>query len=353
MRHTWFRDGRRLVLVAFVVPFVGVGAHAQGPSPATVRAATRPTPKDWTPPRTPDGQPDLQGVWDYRTVTPLERPDELSGRASLTDEEAATYERQQAVTRNRDRRDGSPQADVARAYNQFWWDYGTKVAGHQTSLIVDPPDGRMPARTPEGQKRVAGQRGFQTTTAREEGSVGRGFDSWLDRPLAERCLLWGVAGPPMMPGPYNNNVQLFQSRDYVVIVNEMIHEHRVIPLDGRPHVASMVRQWMGDSRGHWEGNTLIVETTNFSGKTSFRGASEQLRLVERFTRVAPETLVYEFTVDDPASFVRPWTVRIPMVRSQELIYEYACHEGNYALPHALEGSRNLEKASAAAKTGAR
>src|SRR5262249_37989357 len=335
-----------LALIALAFAGASVGVFAQGSSSTPSRAAARPTGKDWTPPRTPDGQPDLQGVWDYRTVTPLERPDALSGKASLTDEEVVAYEREQAVTRNRDRRDGSAQADVARAYNQFWWDYGTKVAGRQTSLIVDPADGKMPDRTPEGQKRIAGQRGFQTTSARQEGGLGRGFDSWVDRPLAGGCLLWGGAGPPMMPGPYNNNVQLFQARDYVVIENEMIHEHRMVPLDNRPHVSSAVRQWMGDSRGRWEGNTFVVDTTNFSTKTSFRGASEQLHLVERFTRVAPDALVYEFTVDDSASFVRPWTVRIPMVRSQELIYEYACHEGNYALPHALEGSRNLEKASA-------
>ena len=178
-------------------------------------------------PRTSNGQPDLQGVWDYRTITPLERPEDLKDQAVLTEREVAEYERQQAEVRNRDRRDGSAQADVARAYNQFWWDFGTKVIGtRRTSLIVDPPDGRMPAMTPEGQKRLEARRGFLVNSAREEGGVGRGFDSWEDRPLGERCILWGVAGPPMMPGPYNNNMQLFQTRDYVVISNEMIHEHR-------------------------------------------------------------------------------------------------------------------------------
>ena len=238
---------------------------------------------------------------------------------------------------------------MARAYNQFWWDYGTKVAGNQTSLIADPPDGKIPPRTAEGQARTAAQRNFQTTNAREEAGPGRGFDSWLDRPLAERCILWRVAGPPMLPGPYNNNVQLFQTRDYVVIFDEMIHEHRMVPLDGRPHVPQTIRQWMGDSRGHWEGNTLVVDTTNFSDKTSFQGASERLHLIERFTRTAPDTLVYEFTVDDSTSFTKPWTARVPMSRSAEPMYEYACHEGNYALPHALEGSRNLEKATEAAR----
>jgi hypothetical protein len=332
-------------LITCVASLASVDVAAQTPTTSKSTAAK----KEWTPPRTPDGQPDLQGVWDYRTVTPLERPDDLAGKAVLTDAEAAEYERQQAATRNRDRRDGSAQADVQRAYNQFWWDFGTRVAGNQTSLIVDPPDGKIPPRTPEGERRTSTQRRFQTNSAREEGSVGRGFDSYTDRPLGERCILWGVAGPPMMPGAYNNNVQVFQSRDYVVIFNEMIHEHRMVPLDGRPHVPQNVRQWMGDSRGRWEGNTLVVETINFSNKTSFRGASENLHLIERFTRTAPDTLVYEYTVTDPATFTKPWTARLPMAKSNEPIYEYACHEGNYALSHALEGSRNLEKAAEVAK----
>ncbi len=313
-------------------------------------AASRGGSKTWTAPRTPDGHPDLQGVWDYRTITPMERPAELANKPTLTEQEVAAYEREQAITRDRDRRDGSAAADVARAYNQFWWDYGTKVVGtRRTSLVIDPPDGRIPPMTPEGRARFEARRAFQTTSAREEAGVGRGFDSWLDRPLAERCLLWGVAGPPMVPGPYNNNVQLFQTRDHVVIANEMIHEHRMIPLDGRPHIGGTIRQWMGDSRGRWDGDTLIVETTNFTNKTVFRGATEQMRLTERFTRVAADTLLYEFTIDDPATFTKPWTASIPMTRSSELIYEYACHEGNYSLEHALGGARNQEKAAQSRK----
>jgi hypothetical protein len=304
--------------------------------------------KNYTPPRTPDGQPDLQGVWDYRNVTPLQRPAEFADKATLTDAEIAAYEKTRQATLDKDRRDGDAQADVARAYNDFWWDYGKKVVGGQTSLIVDPPDGKLPTLTAEGQKRADARRGFQTNNAREEGGVGRGFDSYLDRPLGERCILWGVAGPPMAPGPYNNNVQLIQSADWVVIVNEMIHEHRMVPLDGRPHIPSNIRSWQGDSRGHWDGNTLVVETTNFNDKRNFQGTSENMRLTERFTRVAKDTLVYEYTVDDPATFTKPWTARFPMVSNPEPMYEYACHEGNYALPHALEGARNLEKAAAAA-----
>lgn len=345
MRPGFFARVGLLALVSCAVLLAWADAAAQTPATAKHIAAN----KVYTPPRTPDGQPDLQGVWDYRTVTPLERPDGLGEKAILTDEEVAQYEKEQAATRNRDRRDGSAQADVQRAYNQFWWDFGTKVAGNQTSLVVDPPDGKIPPRTAEGERRGAVQRGFQTNNAREEGSVGRGFDSYTDRPLGERCILWGVAGPPMIPGAYNNNVQLFQSGNYVVIFNEMIHEHRMVPLDSRPHAPASIRLWQGDSRGHWDGNTLVVDTTNFSNKTSFRGASENLHLIERFTRVAPDTLVYEFTVDDPTSFTKPWTGRIPMVKSNEPIYEYACHEGNYAMSNGLEGQRNIEKEAEAAE----
>jgi hypothetical protein len=326
---------------------------ASAPVAGQTAAKSSAAPKVYTPPRTGDGQPDLQGVWDYRTVTPLERPADLAGKETLTEQEIADYEKQRTATLDKDRRDGGAAADVQRAYNEFWWDYGKKVVGHQTSLVVDPPDGKIPY-TPEGQKRGNARAVFQAATAREEGGVGRGFDSWLDRPFGERCILWGVAGPPMMPGAYNNNVQLFQSRDYVVIYNEMIHEHRMVPLDGRPHVSNDIRMLQGDSRGHWEGNTLVVDTTNFTNRTSFRGATENLHLTERFTRTAPDTLIYEYTVDDPTTFTKPWTARVPMAKNPDFVYEYACHEGNYALPHGLEGERNIEKAAAAAaKSGSR
>jgi len=343
------RRGFLVSLGVFVIAIVWLTpVTIAGQTPAKGAA----TAKSYTPPRTGDGQPDLQGVWDYRSVTPLQRPAEFADKATLTDAEVAEYEKTRTAALDKDRRDGGAQADVARAYNDFWWDYGKNVVGHQTSLIVDPPNGKVPPLTAEGQKRADARQAFQTANAREEGGVGRGFDSYVDRPLGERCILWGVAGPPMAPGPYNNNVQLFQSRDYVVIFNEMIHEHRMVPLDGRPHVGSDIRMWQGDSRGHWDGNTLVVETTNFNDKRNFQGSTENMRLTERFTRVAPNTLVYEYTVDDPATFSSPWTARIPMAKNSEPIYEYACHEGNYAMPHALEGQRNIEKASAeAAKKG--
>ena len=284
-----------------------------------------------------DGQPDLQGVWDYRSVTPLQRPAEFADKATLTDAEIAAYEKTRGAALDKDRRDGGAAADVARAYNDFWWDYGKKVVGAQTSLIVDPPDGKVPPLTADGQKRADARRVFQTTNAREEGGAGAASTRGSTVRSVSAASLWGVAGPPMAPGPYNNNVQLIQSKDWVVIVNEMIHEHRMVPLDGRPHADANIRLWQGDSRGHWDGDTLVVETTNFNDKRNFQGSSENMRLIERFTRVAPDTLVYEYTVDDPATFTKPWTARLPMAKNPDPIYEYACHEGNYAMPHGLEG----------------
>jgi len=288
-------------------------------------------------PRTADGQPDLQGIWNFSTITPLERPAEFAAKPFLTDEEAAEYERAVMKRSNRDNREQSPDADVSSAYNEFWWDRGVHAARvngkTRTSLIVDPPDGRIPALTPAAQARAA---------ARGEQRSEHPADGPEDRSLGERCLLFN-AGPPMLSGPYNNFVQLFQARDHVVIFNEMIHQARVIPLDGRPHLPSAIRSWQGDSRGHWDGNTLVVETTNFTDKTNLRGSGEQLRLVERFTRADPKTLLYEFTVDDPGSFAKPWTAILPMAKSDDQIYEYACHEGNYAMTGILRGARAQEK----------
>ena len=238
---------------------------------------------------------------------------------------------------NRDNREQSADADVSSAYNEFWWDRGVHAARvngkTRTSLIVDPADGRIPALTPAAQARAA---------ERAEQRSQHPADGPEDRSLGERCLLFN-AGPPMLSGPYNNYVQLFQARDHIVIFNEMIHQARVIPLDGRPHVPAALRSWQGDSRGRWDGNTLVVETTNFTAKTTVRGSGEQLRLVERFTRADAKTLLYEFTVDDPATFTRPWTAQLPMTRSSERLYEYACHEGNYALPDILRGARFQER----------
>jgi hypothetical protein len=291
--------------------------------------------KSYTPPRTADGQPDLQGIWNNSTVTPLERPAEFAGKAFFTPAEAAAYEKQMVAHNDVDRRPAPGESDVAPGYNNAWWDRGTRVVKTlRTSLIVDPPDGKIPSFTPDGERRAAAL----AAERRDHGADGP-----ENRSLGERCLLWGTAGPPMLPGPYNDNYQIFQAPGEVIILVEMIHDVRVIPLDNRPHIPAGVRQWMGDPRGHWEGDTLVVDSTNFTGKTRFRGASENLHLVERFTRTAPDTILYEFTVDDPATFTKPWTAGITMNQTRGPIYEYACHEGNYAMSGILSGARADER----------
>jgi hypothetical protein len=287
-------------------------------------------------PRTADGKPDLQGVWTNATVTPLERPPELGNQQFFTKEQAAQYAKKVVETTNSDRRDGGAEVDVGRAYNNFWRESGTKVVPTlRTSLIVDPADGRIPALTPEAQR---------ITAARAEARRLHPADGPEDRSLQERCILWPAAGPPMMPVGYNSNYEIVQGKGYVAVIAEMIHDVRVIPTDGSPHLPSSVRQWLGDPRGHWEGNTLVVDSTNFTDKTNFRGSSEKLHLIERFTRTGPESMMYEFTVDDPVSFTKPWTAQVPMTRSAGPILEYACNEGNYAMQGILAGARAEEKA---------
>lgn len=285
------------------------------------------TPKSRVP-RTPDGRPDLQGTWDFAQLTPFERPGDFAGKETVTDEEAEELAQKRIETTHKDRRDGGAAADVERAYNDFWWDFGTRVS-KQTSLVVDPPDGRVPALTPAAQERVAQRRGH--------------YDNPEERPLAERCILGFNSGPPMVPSAYNNNVQLVQTRDHVVIVNEMIHSARIVTLNDRPHAPKEIRSLTGDSVGRWDGDTLVVDTTNFSQEAGFRGASRDLHLIERFTRVDKDTLRYEFTVDDPATWTSKWGASIPMTKTDELMYEYACHEANYALAGVLKGARYQEK----------
>src|SRR5262245_8107200 len=268
------------VLVAFMAPMSGIGQKLA---------------------RTPDNRPDLQGIWTNATITPLERPQEFAGKAFFAPEEAAAYEKQVRERNNGDRRDVNPDADLAVGYNDFWWDRGTKVVSTlRTSIIVDPPDGRIPPLTPEAQKRAA---------ARAEARRLHPADDPEDLSLADRCI--ARPGPPMLPAGYNNNHQIVQTTDYVVIFSEMMHDDRIIPLSSLPTRASSVRQVFGDSRGRWEGDTLVVETTNFTNKTNFRGAGENMRLIERFTRVDQDTLLYRFTVDDPESFQSPWSGEIP------------------------------------------
>ena len=300
------------------------------------------------PPRMRDGHADLSGNWSYATLTTLERPKELGEKAFLTAAEAAAFEKKTLAVQNRDRRDGEGpdgrgpdgRTDLDRAYGQAWWEYGSKVVGtRRTSLIIDPPDGRIPALTADGERRALDKRGLWTANGEYEGGArGASLDSYADRPLQERCLGWTVTGPPMIPGAYNNNLAIYQNDDHVVVINEMVHEHRIIPLDGRPQVGAPIRMWMGSSRGRWQGDTLVVSSANFRPMV-FRSASERLKLTERFTRVNRDTLVYEFTVDDPLTWTKPWTAQFPMTRIDEPVFEYACHEGNYSLPNILAGAR--------------
>ena len=301
------------------------------PAPVGGQALTA-TADTWTPRRTPWGEPNLQGIWDFRTITPLERPSKLTGKEFLTEEEADELEEQTAQSRV----DRAPRQGSVGSYNQFWFDRGTTVIPtRRTSLIIDPPDGRIPGLTPQAQKRADARQAVRERPAH----------SPEDRAVAERCILGFNAGPPMNPGAYNNNVHLFQTPGYVALFIEMVHDARIVPLDGRPHLPENIRQWRGDSRGHWEGDTLVVETTNFTNKTSFRGSGKDLHLVERFTRVDADTLLYEYTINDPKSFTRPWTAAVPMKKTEQPMFEYACHEGNYSMTVLLEGARAEEQAA--------
>jgi hypothetical protein len=318
-----FRSGRLVLVLAVAI--------ASDLGPATAALAQR----EWRPPRTPDGRPDLQGIWDYRSATPLERPARFEGREFMTPAEVAEYERLAA-----EREDGRPPDDprTEQSVHPSWWlDYGkTVIKTARTSLIVDPPDGKVPPLTAEGEKRQAARR----ATARTRGPA----DNPEDRGLFERCITRGVPAG-MLPGPYNNNLQIIQTPGFVVLFTEMIHDARIVAMDGRPHDPAHMREWLGDSRGRWEGDTLVVETTNFRDETVFRGSGANLHLIERFTRLDNDTLEYRFTVTDASTWTRPWTVSFPMVRTEGPIYEYACHEGNYGLMNILSGARWQEKAT--------
>jgi hypothetical protein len=303
-----------------------------------------------TPLRTPDGQPDLQGTWTNATVTPFQRPAQLGSKQFFTAEEAAAFEKRSVTQGNVDLIEGQRGAsDLARrAYNNFWVDRGTRVAKTmRTSLVMDPPDGRVPPFTPEAQKRFDV---FRAELALHPA------DGPEDRFLSERCILFGAAGPPMLPEPYNNNYQIVQGRGFVAIVVEMNHDTRIIPLDGSPHLPPAIRQWKGDSRGHWEGGTLVVDTTNFKFNNQSRfgvgyldGMTDQnLHVIERFRRTDPNTIIYQATVDDPSVYTKPWTVEISMAKRTDRIFEYACHEGNYGMTGILSGARAEEKKAASA-----
>jgi hypothetical protein len=293
-------------------------------------------------PRLPWGDPDLEGIWTNATLTTLQRAPELGTKAFFTAEEAAAWEKQRIQATNADR---PLRAGEVGAYNDAFFERGTRgVKSRRTSLIVDPPDGRIPALTPEAQRKV---------DVRQKHEAVSPADRPEDRWLTERCILFG-ATVPMLPEPYNNNYRILQSPGYVTIMVEMNHDTRVIPLDGRAHLPSQVQQWTGDSRGRFDGNTLVVETRNlkFNEKSRFgvgylNGLSdENLRVVERFTRTDANTLTYQATIEDPTVFVKPWTVEISMDRTDGPLFEVACHEGNYGMFNILSGHRAEEKASA-------
>ena len=281
-------------------------------------------------PRTPWGDPDVQGLWDFRTATPLQRPSDLAGKTVLTAEEAAAYEQQALERRN----DYDARLTV---HAKFWLDYGTKLTeDHRTALIVEPDDGRIPSLTAAAQQRAQARRS-------KRASPPTGHE---DRSLGERCLQSINAGPPMTAGPYNNNVHILQVPGYVVLLNEMIHDVRVIPLDGRQPLSRRIRQLRGDGRGRWDGATLVVETTNFTDRTGFQGSSGDMRLVERFTRTGDDRLRYRYTVEDPRSYEKTWTVELPMKRADGPMFEFACHEGNYGLRNILTNARAADPSPA-------
>ena len=289
--------------------------------------------------RTPWGDPDLEGIWTNATLTPLQRPPELAGKEFFTPEEAAQFRRTRIEQANADR--PLPPGQVG-AYNDAFFERGTSlVRSGRTSLIVDPPDGRIPALTPEAERKVEARRKREVTSP---------ADTPEDRWLTERCILFG-ATVPMLPEPYNNNYRIIQSPGYVTILVEMNHDARVIPIDGRPPLGDRIEQWMGDSRGRWEGSTLVVETTNlkFNHQSRFgvgylNGLSdERLKVTERFTLTDANTLTYRATIEDPTVFVRPWTLELPMQRTEGPLYEVACHEGNYGMFNILSGHRAEER----------
>jgi len=327
------RSSNRRVLGWFGVLIMMLGASL--PAAAQTSVLSKPAPAEnrdtWTLQRTPDGQPDLQGVWTNASSIPMERPKNLGAKEFYTPQEAAE------LGKGGYRGDRAPLPESHYDMSQFGIDpMQAKFAPNlRTSLIIGP-DGRIPPMLPEAVKRNAD---------RAAKAKGHDFDGPENRPLQERCIVWAAEGPPMLPTTYNNNLEIVQGPGYVAILSEIIHDVRLIPLDGRPHVSPDIRLWRGDSRGHWEGGTLVVDTTNFTDHTPFHGSSKNLHVIERFTRTSKDTIVYEFTLDDPATWVRPWTAQLVMGPASGGIFEYACHEGNYGIANSLSAARAEEKKS--------
>ena len=352
---------RRLGLPVLVVMFLAAGGLQPAPAAAQGQNAGPDAGAAWTMPRMPDGQPDLQGFWTTQTFTPLERPGHLADQAFYSEEEWAALQAQ-LTAEGVDPLAGSainledPDEREERLYqdnrdasyvhydNELWLRTPVPkgLSSRRTSLITDPPNGRIPVTTPEAEARAA---------ARAEARRGVDpFHGHETRPLSERCIVWPHNGPPMLPPAYNDIHQILQTPGYVVIFTELNNSlPRIIPLDGRPALPDSIQLIPGDSRGRWEGDTLVVESGNFTDKTRFRGSTTALHVTERFTRVDAETLRYEFTADDPSTWVQPWSAEIPMVATEGPMYEYACHEGNHDIRHILEIYRNLERQDAEAE----
>ena len=342
MRHWPVMPAKALLLalsLTFAVSAQSPPVSAQSPRPEASGA------KAWTPPRAPDGHPLIDGAWNSASLTPLERPAVLGAKEFYTQAESAAYEKRRLDEANRDRRDGPAEVDVNRSYNELFYDRGTKLARtRRTSLMVDPPDGRIPAMTPQGRARAEANKAY---------FAAHPADGPEDRPLPDRCLMFSQSGPPMIPGNYNNNYQIVQSRDHIAILAEMSNQVRVIPLDGRAPLPTKITQWAGDARGRWEGDTLVVETSNFRFNERSRFGvqydggltDENLHITERFTRSGQDSITYRATISDPTVYTRPWTFEVMLERSEGPLYEYACHEGNYGMSGVLAGARAQERAA--------
>ena len=343
MKHRFFVSVS--VLTVLIAVMLSAAIPAAGQAASTPARTSGTAAKTYTAPRTPDGQPDLQGFWTNTTYTPLQRPKNVT-KEFFTEEEAVELAKRAAEAEGEQTEPGTVD-DVHYDFTQFGLDrsQGGVTLNLRTSMIVDPADGRIPPMTAEGQERTAERAAMQK-------QMGAATDSVQNQPLSVRCIIMDRAGPPMLPGAYNNNYQIVQQPGYVMILVEMIHDVRIIALDGRQPLPANVRQWSGSYVGHWEGETLVVESTNFTGKTRFQGSSENMKLTERFTRVADDTIRYQFTVDDPSTWTRPWSAELPMKTTIGPLFEHACHEGNYGLYNTLAGARAEEKratAGAAAK----
>jgi hypothetical protein len=324
-----------LAVIAALLPGQTPNAPAKSPQAAKTRSAI---------PRTPDGHPDFQGVWTNATLTPLARPTAFDGKPTISDAEASAYEKQDKdvntldsdVTSSFNARTGGPGVG---AYNNLFVDRGSELARvdgvKRTSLIIDPPDGKIPASTGRTRPQGGGGQGEQF--------AGMSYDSVKRRPLAERCLIGfgSTSGPPMLPVLYNNNYEIVQTPDAVMILVEMVHDVRVIRMNAE-HSSKDIHKWLGDSVGHWEGDTLVVETINVNPQNRFRGASDNLKVTERFRRVDAGTILYRATIDDPSAYAKPWTIEYPFVATPGPVFEYACHEGNYAMQDILGGARKQE-----------